>query len=156
MARTANPKTLARMITALRTARHALAVRLAAIEETFVSLGISAGHGTHDAGAAKKAPGAKRGRPPGRPAGSGAGATAGKKTGGRRRRRRGSFEKSGEESVLAFVQANGEPNAAEVNKHWQGEGRGGKADNALSKLVKAGLLKRVEVSGERGGRYTAK
>ena len=44
--------------------------------------------------------------------------------------------------------------AADVNKHWQGEGRGGKADNTLTKLVKDGKLKRHEVKGERGGRYS--
>jgi hypothetical protein len=55
--------------------------------------------------------------------------------------------------VFNFVKAQGKPNAAEVNQHWQKEGRGGKADNTLTKLVKDGRLKRVQVKGERGGRY---
>ena len=33
------------------------------------------------------------------------------------------------------------------------EGRGGKADNSLTRLVKDGRIKRVQVKGERGGRY---
>jgi len=132
MARTANPKLLARAIASLRSQRQALVDKLADIDATFAELGLSADEG------------ARRGRRPGRPAGS-----VGK-------RKRGSFAKSGEQSVLDFVKSHGKPNAADVNKHWQGEGRGGKADNALSKLVKEGKLKRVEVKGERGARYTTK
>ena len=75
---------------------------------------------------------------------------AGKKTG---RQGRGTFPISGEESVLNFVQKAGTPNAKEVNEHWQNEGRKGKADNALTKLVKEGKLQRVSNPGERGGRY---
>jgi hypothetical protein len=56
--------------------------------------------------------------------------------------------------VTSFIKSHGHPTAAEVNAHWRKEGRGGKADNALSKLVKLGTLKRQAAkSGERGGRY---
>ena len=70
-------------------------------------------------------------------------------------RRRGAFSQTAEDSVLGFIREHGQPNAKEVNQHWQTEGRGGKADNTLSKMVKAGQLERVEVEGERGGRYKA-
>lgn len=138
MARTANPKTLAKAIESLRRDRRQLVKRLAAIDETFAKLGLST---------AESAGGGRRGRPPG----SGKG---GVKKGRRRgRRKRGKFSMSGEESVLGFVKKHGKPNAAELNKHWKAEGRGGKADNALTKLVKDKKLKRMESAGERGGRY---
>jgi hypothetical protein len=143
MARTTNPKTLAKIIETLRRDRQQLVTRLAAIDETFTSLRISPDGGTGERG------GKRRGRPPG----SGAAAPAKAGRGGRRRRKRRSFSMNGEESVLGFVQKHGKPNAAEVNKHWKGEGRGGKADNALSKLVRDGKLKRIPVKGERGGLY---
>ena len=84
----------------------------------------------------------RRGRKPGR---------RGPKPG--RRRGRGSFPISGEESVLAFIKKHGNPSTSEVNEHWHGEGRGGKADNTLSKLVKVKQLKRVSADDARGSRY---
>jgi len=79
--------------------------------------------------------------------------TTKKKAGAKRGRKRQTFSKSGEESVLDFVREAGSPNSAEVNAHWEAEGRKGRADNALSKLVSDGKLKRVNAPGERGSRY---
>ena len=100
------------------------------------------------AGIGAAAPAAKRGPKAGK-------ATTKKATTRKRggRRKRGVFAQTGEESVLAFVRSHGNPTAGEVNKHWTGEGRGGKADNALGKLVKEGKLKRLKNKGERGSRY---
>jgi hypothetical protein len=72
------------------------------------------------------------------------------------RKKRGRFAQTGSESVLAFVKQHGRPTTAEVNKHWQKEGRGGTADNTLSQLVKGGYLKRVQVRGESKRRYQMK
>jgi hypothetical protein len=133
------------MITSLRNERAKLQQRIDEIEEVFGSVGTASGGGRVGGGGAVR-------RKPGRPPGSG----NTRKSGGRGgRRKRGSFSISGEESVFQFVKSTGKPNAAEVNKHWQKEGRGGKADNTLTKLVKDGRLKRVQVKGERGGRYQA-
>lgn len=123
---------------AAKRAEHEAAI--AEIDETLASLGLN----VPQAGASR------RGRKPGVK-----GAKRGPKPGSKREggRRRGKFEKSGEESVLEFVRSFGTPNAKEVNEHWSKEGRAGKADNALGKLVKNGLLKRIEVKGERGSRY---
>lgn len=125
---------LARHIQKLRAEYNETKARLTELEELFGQLGI-----TVDSAARK----------PGRPRGSGSALKVAK--GGRRKR--GSFAVTGEASVLAFIEKQGQPNAAEVNKHWSGEGRGGKADNTLTRLVKEGKLKRVEVKGERGSRY---
>jgi len=121
---------------AAKRAEHEAAI--AEIDETLASLGLG--------GAAS----ARRGRKPGS-TGAKRGPKPGSKRGGGRRR--GKFSISGEQSVLEFVKSAGTPNAKEVNEHWTKEGRAGKADNALGKLVKQGLLKRVEVKGERGSRY---
>lgn len=72
----------------------------------------------------------------------------------KRRRRRSKFATSAEESILEFVQQNKNPTTAEIKEHYVGEGRGGTADNALSKLVKDKKLKREPIGpGIRGSRY---
>lgn len=75
---------------------------------------------------------------------------AGKSAG---RRSRGSFAKTAEESIIDFVKKHDRPSTADVNKHWQGEGRGGKADNTLTKMVKNGQLKRIKDESVRGSCY---
>ena len=138
---------LSKTINKLRSERNELATRIAEIDKLFTDLGISTG-------ASDVPVKARRGRKPGSKNAVPAAAVAAAPTG--KRRKRGSFEKSGEESVLEFVTAAGKPNALEVNEHWQKEGRGGKADNTLSKLVKEGKIKRLPAKeGERGGRYAA-
>lgn len=100
--------------------------------------------------------GRRRGRPPGRPrADAGAAAApAGAPRGRRRgRRKRGSFETTGEESIINFIKSNKNPTTQEVKAHWASEGRGGTADNALSKLVREKKIKRIPLEGERGSRY---
>ena len=72
-------------------------------------------------------------------------------------RRRGTFKVSGEQSVLEFVgKTKNPPNAKEINQYWSKQGRAGKADNAISKLVKTKKLVRVEAKGERGARFKVK
>ena len=146
---------LKRLIRELSTKRQEYVVAIAEIDETFASLGIK------DTQAVST--GKRRGRKPGsKNKTTATGAKRGPKPGAKRgpkpgskRGRRGSFGISGEQSVLEFVKSAGKPNAKEVNAHWSGEGRSGKADNALSKLVKLGQLKRVKTDGERGSRYAA-
>lgn len=138
MARFSEAESLARKIDAMKSEYASLKGRIAELDALFARLGISA-----EGGVAKR-----RGRPPK----GAAGAPAAGKRGGRRKR--GTFAQTGEESVLAFIKSHGSPSAAEVNKHWSGEGRGGKADNTLTRLVKEGKLKRLPAAeGERGGKY---
>lgn len=93
----------------------------------------------------------RRGRRPGPVAK--AGKKVGKKARGAGRRGRGSFAKTAEESIIDFIKKNDRPSTADVNKHWQAEGRGGKADNTLTKMVKDGKLKRFKDQGVRGSSY---
>ena len=155
---------LAAIVDELRSEREVLAQRLAEIDETFSELGIDAGAAPAAAPARKKKPGRPR-KKPGRPRGSTAGRTGkkttkktGKKTTKKTtkktgRRKRGTFSRTGEESVLAFVKELGQATAGDVNKKWTAEGRGGSADNTLGRLVKENKLVREDVPGQRGGVY---
>jgi hypothetical protein len=142
MARLSTEKELSKLIGGLKAERQELVNKLASIDKVFATFGIAVD--TKVTASVSVAPttitGKRRGRPPGSK---------------NSKRKRGSFEKTGEETVLSFVNSKGPVTAAEVNKHWQGEGRGGKADNTLSKLVKDGKLKRVKNKGERGSSYAA-
>ena len=93
-------------------------------------------------------------RGPGRPPASASTAAPGATPGPRRRRRkRGKFAMSGEDSIINFIRDHRNPSTSEITAHWRSEGRGGKADNALSKLVKLRRLKRQAIPGERGSKY---
>src|SRR5580658_4382129 len=71
----------------------------------------------------------------------------------RSKRRRRKFATSAETSILLFVKEHKNPTTQEIKKHWAGEGRGGTADNTLSKLVKERKLKRTPLHGQRGSTY---
>jgi hypothetical protein len=75
--------------------------------------------------------------------------------GGRRRKRR-KYELTAEESILKFVQERGDPSTGEIVEYWRSEGRGGKADNALTKLVADKKLNRETNTTGRGSRYTVR
>jgi hypothetical protein len=78
----------------------------------------------------------------------------GKKRGPKGRRKRGKFAMKAEDSVLDFVKSQNLPTTRDVNQHWKADGRGGSADNALTKLVQEKKLKRIAVKGERGSKYS--
>lgn len=151
---------LQKLIDRLREERTQHEQSIKKIDEMFRSFGIETASSS-SSGATSTGTGKRRGRP--RKDASAEAGTPTKKTRGKgkgkskngRKRRRGNFSQTAEDSILTFIRDHGQPNAKEVNGHWQAEGRGGKADNTLSKMVKAGQLERVEVEGERGGRYKA-
>ncbi len=70
-----------------------------------------------------------------------------------RRRRYQKLETTGEESVLEFIRAQGNPTTAQVNTHWQQEGRPGVANPILARLLKRKILRRENDPGVRGSRY---
>ena len=144
MARSNAASELKKLVVELQKERQQHVDSITVIDATFGELGISA------------AP-AKRG--PGRPRKTKAAAAkpapkAAPKTG--RTRRRGRFGISGEESVTNFIKANRHCRTGQINAHWIKEGRRGKADNALGKLVKEGKLVRTPLKGERGSTYRVK
>lgn len=142
---------LARLIKSLQNERATLIAKIEEIDATFASFGIEADATlTVPAKGKKKAKKKAGSRGPGRPPKTGKKKTSKKKG---KRRGRGSFAKTGEQAVLDFVKSAGQPNSKEVNAAWTKEGRAGRADNMLTKLVKEGKLKRVTVKDERGSRY---
>jgi hypothetical protein len=108
-------------------------------------------------GSALGAPIAPPKRGPGRPAASSVVAAppapAAAKKPRRGRRSRGSYATTGDDSVLAFIKANKSPTTKDIKAHWAEEGRGGTADNVLSKLYREKKIKRLPLPGERGSRY---
>jgi hypothetical protein len=100
----------------------------------------------------------RRGRPPGRPSAAAAAAHAAPApaaaSGKPARRKRRRFAVSGNDSILNFIRERRNPTTKEIKGHWDSESRGGKVDNALSKLVKDGALSRTAIPGERGSRYS--
>ncbi len=63
---------------------------------------------------------------------------------------------TGEELIMRFVRRKGGATTAQINDYWRRQGRGGSADNTLSKLVRATRLRRRNIEGARGSQYTAK
>lgn len=159
--------TLAQLIDDLAAQREEHVAAIEQIDDTFARYGIdpSSVSSTPVRGRRKKSgkkTGKRASKAASKTASKAASKTAGKKSSKKKAskaakagggRKRGTFKQSGEESVLRFVAKHGSPNAKEVNDHWRKEGRKGKADNALTKLVKEGRLTRVSNPGERGGRY---
>ena len=139
MATATTTRELQKLLGQLQAERSGHEKAIADIDETFQQFGIT------------PQPRKRRGRPPGRPKGSTKKAT---KKSGRRKRRK--FSQTGDESVISFVKSKGSATTKEINGHWSKEGRGGKADNSLTNLVKAGELKRKNIKGARGSVYTAK
>lgn len=122
---------------------------LAAIDDTLAKVGSALG--------ASGGVGPRRGRPPKNTTAAPAGASpapSASSGGGKKRRKRGKFSVSGDESILTFLQAQKDATTSDIAKHWASEGRGGKPDNALSKLVKEKKLKRTPLGeGIRGSTY---
>ncbi len=72
------------------------------------------------------------------------------------KRTRKTFAVTADAFVLSFIQANPECSTAQVNEHWIADGRNGKADQTLFKLVKTGQITRKNIKGRRGSMYTVK
>jgi hypothetical protein len=73
----------------------------------------------------------------------------------KKRGKRTKFAVSAEASILAFVKEHKNPTSQEITKHWQDQGRSGRADNTLSLMVKNKKLKRTPLGkGIRGSRFT--
>jgi hypothetical protein len=141
------------MIKKLKAQRKKHADALRAVDAIFESIGIST-HLAEERPRRGRPPG-KRGRRPGRPSGSGTAGATPKPGRGRRGRRK--FATTGTESIIKFVKEGGKSGrtTAEINKQWKSEGRSGNAYVTIGHLVKARKLKRKNMPGERGSRYTA-
>ena len=71
------------------------------------------------------------------------------------RRKRGSYAQTADAMILEMAGAKNGATTAEIKGRCKAEGRGGTADNAISKLVRARKLKRSPLGeGQRGSRFT--
>jgi hypothetical protein len=129
---------LTSLVKRLKAERGAHVSAIAAIDADCAQLGISLGP-------------VKRG--PGRPKGSG---TAAKKAPAAKPKRagRGSYKQSAEEYILSLLAGGKKLTTSQVVGQWRQTKRGGKADNALSKLSKANVIKRQNIKGSRGSVYS--
>ncbi len=144
---------LAKVVDRLRGERQDYLDRIAQIELVFAQYGITPGStdGRRRGGRPKGSVGRPKGSV-GRPKGS---VGRPKGSGKRGRRKRGSFAVTGEQMVISFVKSHGKPKTSDINAEWKKQGRGGTADNTLTKLVSDKQLKRMKLKGERGSRYAA-
>jgi len=124
---------LARLASELLAERQELAARLEEIDSTFSGLGLTP---------------PSTGTPARRTRGKAADKPAGKTT-----RRRGKFKQNAEQAILSFVESTGTPTTKQINELWTRQGRAGKADNTLSRLVKEGKIVRENIPGARGSHY---
>ena len=111
-----------------------------------------AGRKKRKAGAAPSEKGAKATRGPGAKKKGGKAGTRGAKKA--TKRVRGKFEITGDELIIRFVRKLGCPTTEEIRRHWESEGRRGKAENNLTQLVKTGQLKRTKLEGKPGSTYS--
>ena len=132
-------KQLTQLVAQLRAERQEHVDAIAEIDGTFQQLGITA------------TPRKRRGRPPGR---SKAGATKKLKT-VVKRGKRGSYKQTAGQFILGLFAGGKTLTTAQIVGKWRQAKRGGKADNTLTTLVKAGKLKRENIEGARGSRYSA-
>jgi hypothetical protein len=94
-------------------------------------------------------------RGPGRPKASPAPAAAAPAApdAGRKQKKRGTFAQTAEQFIVGLLKNGKGLATADINKAWKKEGRGGRADQMLAKMVNAKKLKRTSVPGLRGSLY---
>jgi hypothetical protein len=63
------------------------------------------------------------------------------------------FDQTAKQFIISLVKSRKATTTGQINVAWKKAGRGGKADNTLSLMVKAGTLKRKNLLDERGSRY---
>ena len=69
-------------------------------------------------------------------------------------RKRGAFQETAEQMILGLLAGGKTMTTAEINAAWKKARRGGSADVALGKLVKAGKLRRKKVKKGKGSNYS--
>ena len=70
------------------------------------------------------------------------------------RHQRGVFSQNADEFVLSLLKTGKPVSTADINRAWTKAGRGGSANNTLTKLFKAKKLKRQKAKGVRGSVYS--
>jgi DNA-binding transcriptional regulator YiaG len=68
-------------------------------------------------------------------------------------RKRGDYSQTAEEFIASLVKSRKATTSTQINAAWKRDGRGGNANNTLSRMVAARKLKRTKLKGERGSKY---
>jgi hypothetical protein len=79
---------------------------------------------------------------------------AGAKSKGAGRRKRAKYAQTADEFILSFLAKHKSATTSEIRQYWQKQGRGGKAENSLTGLVKSGKVIRTPRPGEAGSSYS--
>lgn len=132
MAKSPTRSDLAKLMGELLAERKEHVDAIASIDGTLGQLGVSPraaarGAGRREAAAPKKA--TKRGR---------------------KRGKRGSYKKTADEFILSLLTRGRKLTTAQIGAKWRQAKRGGKPDNALTKLVKEKKVNRQNIKGSRG------
>ena len=117
---------LTKMVQQLRNQRQEHLDAIAEIDAMFESLGTGLGNGN-----------GRRGR---------------KKATGKAKKR-GRKRQTAEEFVTGLLKKNKKMTTRQINKRWSQVGRGGNADNTLSKLTREKRVKRTKIKGAMGSEY---
>ena len=136
MARSTPVATLAKLVQQLHAERQGHLDAIAEIDSSFDALGINSqntGRGRRPKNGRRKGTAAKK---------------RGAATGGRRR-----FKMTGEELVMSLLNKNTTMTTGQINKRWNQAGRGGNADNTLSKMTREKKGKRSNIKGAIGSEY---
>ena len=70
------------------------------------------------------------------------------------RRKRAKYSQTADEFIISFLGKHRTATTSEIRQHWQKQGRGGKAENSLTGLVKSGKLVRTPRPGQAGSSYS--
>ena len=136
MAKSTTSSQLAQLMKQLLAERQEHVDAIDAIDQTFEKLGIS--------------PRRTR-RRPGRPKGA---KTRKATKRSHKRGKRGTYRKTADELILGLFTGGKKLSTAQIVAKWHQAGRGGKADNTLTKLVSQKKLKREKIKGGRGSEYS--
>jgi hypothetical protein len=151
----------AKMISELQLQRREAVAKIDEIDSTFKRFGITAQTGRRKPGPKKKGPSAKSlktmakgatgARKKAKPSKKDKVTNVAAKAKGRTRR---SFPTTGEEFILGHVKTQGNATTEQIRTAWAKAGRGGKPENHLTNLVKAGKLLRMNPMGQRRSVYS--
>ena len=126
------PADLVKTIKALQAERQRHVDAIAQIDATFKQYGITPG------------PRGRRGRPKG---------SGGKKKAAKKRTRR-RFKQNAEAFVLSMLKRSKTLTTKDISKRWKQAGRGSTANTTLTKLVKDKKIKRENIEGAKGSKYS--
>ena len=131
MAKSPSTAALTKLVKELQDQRQEHLAAIAEIDATFDSLGIDPDKAGRRRGRKKSARKTKNGRKKGR----------------------GRSKRTGEQFITGLLTKNKMMTTSQINNRWVAAGRGGKADNTLSKMTRDKKVSRKNIKGAMGSEY---